>query len=165
MAEILFLHRYSGEMGGFAVITILATYSSFSLLTIYGLGSVSTVELDQLSTRGQFYAGVIFFIFGQVINSYHHFLLASLRRGPGNNFKYVCPSGGLFSFVVCPHYLGEVITWFGLALAFPHAFAWTAAFGTLGYLSGRSAATLAWYKEKKIIPTKSRHKRLVPFVF
>ena len=48
--------------------------------------------------------GLGIYTFGQLCNLWHHYILSGLRT-PGS-FKYVIPSGGLFSFVICPQYFG-----------------------------------------------------------
>ncbi len=61
---------------------------------------------------------------------------------------YVIPQGGLFRWVSCPNYLGEIVEWSGWALAtwsLPGlAFAlWTAA-----NLAPRALAHQRWYRER-----------------
>lgn len=167
MTEILFVHRYSGKMGTSAVAIICNLYSTLSVITSLQLSLLSVAEIEQLSQRTLFPIGIAIFLLGAFINSYHHILLASLRRpnAAANQQQYAFPKGGLFKFVVCPHYLGEIITFFGFALVFPYASAWSTAIATLFYLSGRSMATLAWYKKNKLIPHGSSRKRLIPFLF
>lgn len=49
------------------------------------------------------YAGVVLFLVGILGNFYHHFLLSKLRVKGDKGYKI--PKGGLFSLVICPHYL------------------------------------------------------------
>lgn len=48
--------------------------------------------------------GMVIFVLGEFINFAHHAILATLR--PKGGSKYVIPTGGLFSMVICPHYFG-----------------------------------------------------------
>ena len=52
---------------------------------------------------------------GELGNLYHHQILASLRGNNGDT-KYVPPSGGLFDLVAAPHYLFELIAWWGIGI-------------------------------------------------
>ena len=62
--------------------------------------------------------GVVLFCVGQFGNSYHHYLLRQIRDEYQTNidkdFKgHILPKGGMFDYISCPHYLFEILTWFG----------------------------------------------------
>ena len=59
--------------------------------------------------------GILFFISGLIINIKSDSLLISLRTKNETN-KYVIPKGGLFEYVSCPNFFGELIEWLGFAL-------------------------------------------------
>jgi hypothetical protein len=65
-------------------------------------------------TDFRFIAGVCLFILGFLINQYHDRLLIRLRKTSINGYKI--PFGGLFKYVSCPNFLGEIIEWGGFAL-------------------------------------------------
>ena len=92
---------------------------SSQVAMFYGLGSVvqhywcniytQRSLADELSSNHiAIAAGIVLWILGESINFYHHAILANLRLS-GTSSGYVIPSGGLFKFVVCPHYLGWVL--------------------------------------------------------
>ena len=54
-----------------------------------------------------FMLGVLVFAFGELLNGYHHRLLARLRAS--GVCTYGGPRGGLFGWVASPHYLGEIL--------------------------------------------------------
>lgn len=58
--------------------------------------------------------GAILFISGFVINKYYDCLLIKLRPISGNGYKI--PYGGLFKYVSCPNFFGEIISWAGFTL-------------------------------------------------
>jgi 3-oxo-5-alpha-steroid 4-dehydrogenase 1 len=83
-------------------------------------------------------------------------------RGPGDMGYYI-PRGGLFEWVSCPNYLGEIIEWFGWALA---TWSWAGlafAVYSLANLGPRALAHHAWYRKQ--FPAYPRRRRaLLPFV-
>ncbi|GAB4329474.1 MAG: DUF1295 domain-containing protein [Bacteroidales bacterium] len=86
-------------------------------------------------------AGALLFICGVAINQYHDRILLRLRKSGG----YAVPYGGLFRFVSCPNFLGEIIEWGGFALmacSWPALsfFAWT-----IANLVPRALAHHRWY--------------------
>lgn len=106
--------------------------------------------------------GAAVFLGGNLIQFASHWGLAQLsRQRPG----YSIPSGGLFEWVSCPHYLAEIIIYFGL---------WTASQGQimpllmLVWVSVNlvlaAAGTHAWYRRRfKAYPPG--RKALVPFLW
>jgi protein-S-isoprenylcysteine O-methyltransferase Ste14 len=93
----------------------------------------------------RFIVGVALFITGFIINRRADWILHNLRKP--NESGYKIPYGGLYRWISCPNYLGEVIIWLGWAVAtwsLPGlAFAtWTAA-----NLVPRARAHHAWYQE------------------
>jgi protein-S-isoprenylcysteine O-methyltransferase Ste14 len=94
----------------------------------------------------RFVAGLALFVGGQVVNHHSDHILFNLR-GPGET-GYKVPYGGLYRFVSCPNYLGELMTWAGWALA---TWSWAGlAFlvFTLANLIPRALENHRWYLEK-----------------
>ena len=145
--ETLFVHRYSGVMNGWTVVTICFLYSALSAV----LGEFAATEVTpELAASDAFSTwmvpGIVLWALGQFINGYHHVLLARLRK-PGET-GYKLPKGGLFGQVACPHYLGEILAWLGYALVFHHAAALGGTWTMSLYLAGRSHNTVKWYRER-----------------
>ena len=95
-------------------------------------------------TDPRFITGSTLFITGYVINRHSDYILRSLRK-PGES-GYNIPRRGLFSYVSCPNYLGEIIIWAGWAvatwsLAGVYFFIWT-----LANLVPRARSHHNWYK-------------------
>jgi len=81
-------------------------------------------------TNLRFLLGASLFTIGYIINRHADWILRGLRK-PGES-GYNIPYGGLYRWISCPNYLGELLIWIGWAVAtwsFPGlAFAvWTAA--------------------------------------
>lgn len=161
--EVLAVHRYSGVTNLLTAVAISGLYAGVSaLLAGIGATEVSPALLGSDGFEPLWVAGVALWAVGAAINIGHHILLARLRS-PGQT-DYVLPRGGLFRWVACPHYLGEIIGWFGFALVFHHIGAFVVAGAMTFYLAGRSAHTLRWYGERfDTLPPG--WKRLVPFVY
>lgn len=58
--------------------------------------------------------GVSIFVTGFIINQYHDKILIGLRKARSNGYQI--PYGGLFNYVSCPNFLGEIIEWIGFAI-------------------------------------------------
>jgi len=161
--EALFVHKYSGVMNGFSVVMICSLYS----LVAGMLGWIAATEVTPAMLESGTFApllipGVALWAVGTAMNAWHHLLLANLRK-PGET-GYVVPRGGLFAWVCCPHYLCELIAWYGVALAFHHVGAWVISVTMTAYLAGRAHSTLRWYRSKDL-ELPDGWKRLVPFVY
>ncbi|MDF1567142.1 MAG: DUF1295 domain-containing protein [Spirochaetaceae bacterium] len=61
----------------------------------------------------RFLAGTAMFFIGFAIHVDSDRRIQSQKPGPG---RYIIPQGGLFRWVSCPNYLGEIIQWFGWAV-------------------------------------------------
>lgn len=97
-----------------------------------------------------------------VVNIHSDHILRNLRK-PGDT-GYKIPRGGLFEYVTAANYLGEIVEWFGFALA-----SWSPAGGafalfTISTLLTRARQHHQWYHEKFEDYPKSR-KILIPFVY
>ena len=62
----------------------------------------------------RFIVGLLAFIGGFVVNVRSDNILINLRR-PGET-GYRIPTGGMFRFVSCPNYFGEILEWTGFAV-------------------------------------------------
>jgi hypothetical protein len=60
------------------------------------------------------FAGCIIFITGFAINQYHDRILIGLRKSSTGG--YSIPYGGLFKYISCPNFLGEIIEWAGFVI-------------------------------------------------
>uniref|UniRef100_A0A8C5RNZ3 3-oxo-5alpha-steroid 4-dehydrogenase (NADP(+)) n=1 Tax=Laticauda laticaudata TaxID=8630 RepID=A0A8C5RNZ3_LATLA len=63
----------------------------------------------------RFLSGLLLFLSGMGINIHSDFLLRQLRK-PGE-FTYKIPQGGLFAYVSGANFFGEILEWFGYAIA------------------------------------------------
>lgn len=105
----------------------------------------------------RFLIGVLLFLSGFAINFHADKVLRNLRA-PGET-GYRIPRGGLYRFVSCPNYLGELVEWCGFALCTfsPAALAFTV--WTAANLLPRARANHLWYRER--FPDYPKERRAV----
>ncbi len=91
----------------------------------------------------RFIAGAALFVGGYIINRWADRKLRSLRQ-PGET-GYKIPQGGLYRWISCPNYFGEVLEWCGWALATWSLTGLTFAVWTFANLAPRARSHHAWY--------------------
>jgi hypothetical protein len=103
----------------------------------------------------RFLAGALVFFVGFAINydaDRRLFALRSGGKGAGGEGRakprYAIPQGGLYRFITCPNYFGELVEWCGWALASWSMGGLAFAFYTAANLVPRAVSNHAWYKEK-----------------
>ena len=133
-------------------------------------GALNGWFLSQLATHLQnnawlydirFLAGLVLFATGFAIAKRSDAILRNLRK-PGES-GYKIPVGGMYRYVSCPNYLGEMLQWSGFALA-----GWSlpgvafVAF-TAANLVPKAIASHKWYRENFADYPKER-KAVIPFL-
>jgi 3-oxo-5-alpha-steroid 4-dehydrogenase 1 len=121
----------------------------------------------------RFVSGVVLFAVGHAVNRHADGVLLALRPSTLRlaslaqglpELGYRIPFGGLYRWVSCPNYLGEIVEWRGWALA---TWSWPglafAAF-TFTNLAPRALATHRWYR-RTFAEYPPERKALVPLVF
>ena len=93
----------------------------------------------------RFVIGVTVFIAGFVINRQADNTLRNLRK-PGES-EYRVSDCGLYRWISCPNYLGEILTWVGWAVATWSLPGLAFAIWTVANLAPRARAHHAWYKQ------------------
>jgi protein-S-isoprenylcysteine O-methyltransferase Ste14 len=91
-------------------------------------------------------AGATLFLAGWAIN-YHADAVLLRLRGPGET-GYRIPHGGLYRWVSCPNYLGEILEWTGWAIATWSLPGLAFAVYTAANLLPRALAHHRWYRER-----------------
>jgi len=93
----------------------------------------------------RFLFGVALFITGFIINRQADRILRELSREAGAGYRV--PRGGLYRWVSCPNYLGEVVMWLGWALATWSLPGLAFAVWTLANLAPRARSHHVWYRQ------------------
>ena len=109
-----------------------------------------------------FVIGVTLFVTGYALNRWADRKLRQLR-GPGE-IDYKIPFGGLYEWVSCPNYLGEIIEWIGWAIATWSVPGLAFAVWTFANLAPRARAHHIWYKTH-FAEYPAKRKALVPKVW
>jgi 3-oxo-5-alpha-steroid 4-dehydrogenase 1 len=93
----------------------------------------------------RFIIGVIIYVSGFVINRNSDIILRNLRE-PGKP-EYQMTDKGLFRWISCPNYLGEIMIWSGWAIATWSLAGLSFALWTAANLVPRARANHRWYKQ------------------
>jgi protein-S-isoprenylcysteine O-methyltransferase Ste14 len=103
--------------------------------------SYYSVSYDSLA----FVGGCLAFLSGMAINILSDETLLKLKR---NSDSYIIPSGGLYNYISCPNYFGELLEWLGFAIAAGNLGAWSFFIWTFANLVPRALTNHKWYKSK-----------------
>lgn len=142
-----------------AMITISLSYFLSSSTMIYSQQLALPLQEPSIDLK---FIGIPLFLVGIGGNFYHHYLLSELRSEGEKEYKI--PRGGIFSLVICPHYLFEIIGFWGISCISQTLYSVCFSLGTTFYLMGRSYATRKWYESKfEDFPEDVR--ALIPFIF
>ncbi|KAI9023828.1 3-oxo-5-alpha-steroid 4-dehydrogenase-domain-containing protein [Phycomyces nitens] len=157
VCEATMLHHYSGTSFIRDVLIISTSYLSFTLAVFY----FSTLVPVRNRVSNEVLFGVILFFFGEGLNHYHHRILADLRKDGSKEYKI--PRKGLFQYLWCPHYLGEIIGFFGVALVSQSFIIVAFQISSTAYLLARSHNTRKWYESR--FPNAPRRACVIPNIF
>ena len=104
--------------------------------------------------------GLIIFFIGLIININSDNKLIGLRLKNEEN-KYVIPNGGLFNYISCPNFFGELIEWLGFAIITLNLGSLSFFIWTFINLVPRAISHHKWYKENFNDYPKNR-KAIIP---
>ena len=113
-------------------------------------------------TSLQFIGGTVVFFAGFSINKQADRKLRNFKKEAGG--KYVIPEGGMFKYVSCPHYLGEILEWTGWAILTWSLPGLAFALFTFANLAPRAWSHHQWYKSHFSNYPVTR-KALLPFIW
>ena len=105
-------------------------------------------------------SGFLLFVLGLYINISSDNKLINLRKIKKG---YFVPKGGLFKYISCPNFFGEILEWFGFALMTFNIGSLSFFIWTCCNLIPRSLAHHTWYKNKFNGYPKER-KAILPFL-
>ena len=128
------------------------------------LYSLQPLLPSSLYNKGVFSVGVFIFLIGAYINNDADHILRNLRK-PGET-EYKIPYGGMFNYVSGANFFGEILEWFGFALATGFALpSLTFASFTALNIGPRAIQHHKWYLQKFREDYPKKRKALIPFVY
>ncbi|MCH2110154.1 MAG: DUF1295 domain-containing protein [Polyangiaceae bacterium] len=145
---------------------LLVALSGFSFQCLNGfvnarwISERGSYDLDWLWSP-QFLVGVFLFLVGFWINMQSDAILRRLRQ-PGDS-SYHIPSGGMYRWVSCPNYFGEILEWTGWAVMTWSLPGLAFALYTIANLGPRALAHHRWY-QKEFSDYPAQRKALIPFL-
>lgn len=108
--------------------------------------------------------GITLFVIGALVNLQSDAILRRLRGARPEAGGYSVPVGGLFRYLSCPNYFGEIVEWTGFAVAMGALPGFAFLAWTLANLVPRAREHHRWYRAT--FPGYPRARRaLVPFLF
>jgi len=110
----------------------------------YYFGTISTGYDPGWITEIRFITGGLLFAGGAYINIRSDNILLSLRKNTSNG--YAIPEGGLFRYISCPNFFGEILEWTGFAIMTWSPAALAFALWTLVNLIPRALDHHRWYR-------------------
>ncbi|GJD07491.1 3-oxo-5-alpha-steroid 4-dehydrogenase 1 [Galdieria sulphuraria] len=109
-----------------------------------------------------FIVGALCWLCGFIINLHSDHILRNLRK-PGEK-GYKIPHGGLFRWVSCANYFGEMVEWSGWALASQSLAGALFVFWTVANLLPRAIRYHQWYIQKFSSYVTFNRKACIPFL-
>lgn len=138
------------------VFNVLNTYLNWRYLTYFALPYPQSWLSDP-----RFLLGTGLFVAGLCINQHADWVLIHLRK-PGET-GYKIPHGGLYRFISCPNFFGEILEWTGWAIATWSMAGLGFALWTAANLVPRAIAHHRDYRARFSNYPPSRH-AVIPFV-
>jgi steroid 5-alpha-reductase len=157
-------------------VTILISGILFNLINSYingkYLSTICSPDIDYNSATywksWNFGAGLVIFFCGMWINIQADNILMGLRDTA--TFKsqipssYKIPQGGMFTFVSCANYFGEILEWFGFSLLTWNIASFSFFWMTSCNLIPRAYSHHLWYKTNFKDSYPQNRRAVIPFV-
>lgn len=158
-----FRMRTQGKSNPLAVVLMAMAFNTWNgYLNGHWLGIHAEQYTSEWMRQPNFIAGLALFVAGFAINVHSDEILLRLRRGA--NTGYSIPRGGLFRYVSCPNYFGELIEWCGWALMTWSPAGLVFALWTAANLVPRARSHHQWYREQ-FADYPPERKAIIPFLY
>ncbi|CAB3409232.1 unnamed protein product [Caenorhabditis bovis] len=161
-----FVYPFSLKSGNNTPLPIFIAGFSFCVINGFMQGAWNSkyqMNFGELSTFQTMLmiAGIPIFVAGHLINKQSDSILSNLRK-PGET-SYKIPKGGMFEYVSCANYFGEIVEWCGYAMFTQSLPSVAFAIFTASNIGPRALTHHQWYLEKFPEYPKQR-KAVIPFV-
>ena len=144
-----------------SMLSSMLFYIINSYLIGYYFGALKAYPLEWLWDP-RFIIGMLIFIGGFIINIQSDNILMRLR-GPGET-GYKIPRGGMYKYVSCPNYLGEILEWVGFAIMSWSLMGVVYAFWVALPLIPQAILAHRWYKEQFGAEYPPQRKAVFPYL-
>lgn len=145
-------------------LSVVAMAMTFNVANAY-LNALWLAELGSYPVTwlsdARFILGIVLFGVGLTVNRRADRALFQLRQTGGAEYRI--PRGGLYDYVTCPNYFGEMVQWFGWALATWSMAGLAFALFTTANLVPRALSHHRWYRTR-FPDYPSRRRALIPFM-
>ncbi|HEY90249.1 MAG TPA: DUF1295 domain-containing protein [Dehalococcoidia bacterium] len=130
-------------------LTVLSAGFVFNLMNAYLNGSYIIMNTTRYTASWlhdiRFLGGLSIFMVGFIVNRHSDLVLYRIRQTLQDT--YAIPQGGLFRWISCPNYLGEILLWTGWTVATWSPVAAAFALWTIANLAPRARSHHKWYRE------------------
>lgn len=131
-------------------LTVLAAGICFNAMNAYLNSRYITEHISMYSDSWlsdiRFLLGIALFLFGFIINRHSDYILYRIRRNTLQT--YGIPRNGLYRWVSCPNYLGEIFIWTGWTVATWSPVAAVFCLWSIANLVPRARAHHRWYRQQ-----------------
>ena len=157
-----FLTRTKGKKIPFLIVIMGTLFNTFNaFINARWISHYGDYSIETLIGR-PFIFGVGLFLIGLLIHSHSDSILIRLRTH--GNREYKIPYGGLYRYISCPNYMGEILQWAGWALATYSLAGLGFAIYTMANLLPRAIDHHKWYRARFPEYPHTR-KAIFPFLF
>ena len=151
--------------GASVTLFVVASAFSWQVISTYLQGRWFFAFAPAYSTAWltdvRFIAGLAVMAAGFIINIRADSVLRSLRRGERSG--YHVPQGGLYRWISCPNYFGEMVDWLGWAILTWSPMGLLMTVWTVANLLPRAVAYHRWYRQT-FPDYPSTRKALIPYL-
>ncbi len=127
----------------------------------YYFGNLKSYPIEWLYDP-RFIIGLALFVFGFFINVQSDNILINLRK-PGET-GYKIPKGGMYKYISCPNYFGEMVEWMGFAIMSWSIPGLVYAIWVALPLYAQGIIAHRWYVEKFGDEYPKNRKAIIPFL-
>jgi 3-oxo-5-alpha-steroid 4-dehydrogenase 1 len=145
------------------IIVLFAIIFNIINASFNGIDLSKTLDFPYFSTTDfiRFGLGFLLFASGMIINLSSDNILIGLRKN--STTGYQIPQKGMFKWVSCPNYLGEIIEWVGFATMAWNLAALSFAIWTIVNLLPRAIDHHKWYRQY-FADYPGNRKAIIPFI-
>lgn len=155
--------RTHGKTNPLSVVIMAMAFNTWNgYLNGHWLGVHAADYTTAWMAQPNFLIGIVLFAMGMAINWWADEVLLRLRDG--SETGYAIPRGGLYRFISCPNYFGELIEWIGWALMTWSPAGLVFVLWTAANLVPRARSHHRWYREQ-FADYPPERRAIIPFIY